>query len=545
MSTQSVVYIQDAATQSVVTVGITGPQGPSGAGAATQGAIIYKPGGVSAGNVVATWAEVQAFITSLLGCCTVFVDDSITSPALVPGGSGLTECYGRVEFRDHLVDATAYSVLQIEDGATINNPFLFTTLEVRCNCKSSTPSIAFSGSTNGGYLQMREFAKLSNASTATQSAVLVPAGKTLSIELATECSFTQNVAHPLFSVPATAALIVDAFAGSHIDNQWATGAGNVTLTYDSSTLGAFTSPGTAATASGVSGTYTTGLLDVYPPASILQASAATGNTLRWSGSAWGPAALNLAGGANYVTGALPITNIGHGTDAQLLNTTTATPTWITVSGAFTIANTGVTTFTPGTAGQIYVSNATPTAGWTSLISYETTHGRFTAGGGGSDYKAVIGPYVGSETMGSAAWLLPNATAASATNYFARTDGTFLYLNDPFGNGSIYFYSAGSTQLASLSSSLLSLNSAALSLNSSATTPSIQSGTSATSLTVGTNKSGASLILQGDAATTVQTLASTGTELANLTTPTAGTGPRLVGASGRFSITDSDGTVRIF
>jgi len=75
--------------------------------------------------------------------------------------------------------------------------------------------------------------------------------------------------------------------------------------------------------------------------------------------------------------------------------------------------------------------------------------------------------------------------------------------------------------------------------------SILGSSGATSLTVGTNKSAATLILQADAATTVQTLASTGTELANLSTPAAGTGPRLVGASGRFEVVDSDGTVRIF
>lgn len=116
------------------------------------------------------------------------------------------------------------------------------------------------------------------------------------------------------------------------------------------------------------------------------------------------------------------------------------------SGLATIDNSGVIGFTstvpsggisPGTAGQIFVSNATPTAVWTSLISYETTHGRFTSGGGGSDYKAIFGPTVTEETSTASLWLLPNATAPILTNVSLRSDGASLYVNAQSGN--IYFY----------------------------------------------------------------------------------------------------------
>jgi hypothetical protein len=54
--------------------------------------------------------------------------------------------------------------------------------------------------------------------------------------------------------------------------------------------------------------------------------------------------------------------------------------------------------------------------------------------------------------------------------------------------------------------------------STPTTPYVQSGTSATSLTIGTNKSGATLALQGDAASTVQTISANGTDFSATTTP---------------------------
>jgi hypothetical protein len=71
----------------------------------------------------------------------------------------------------------------------------------------------------------------------------------------------------------------------------------------------------------------------------------TGNQLIVSGASsatW--QSLNLAGGANFVTGNLPIGNIAPGTSAQVLmsNGTPAT-TWTTLSGDTTVGATGITT----------------------------------------------------------------------------------------------------------------------------------------------------------------------------------------------------------
>lgn len=53
-----------------------------------------------------------------------------------------------------------------------------------------------------------------------------------------------------------------------------------------------------------------------------------------------------------------------------------------------------------------------------------------------------------------------------------------------------------------------------------TTPLVQASTTSTALTVGTNKSGAVLKLQGDAATTIETISASGTDHAQITAPAA-------------------------
>ncbi|HYX20193.1 MAG TPA: hypothetical protein VFA98_05055, partial [Thermoanaerobaculia bacterium] len=94
--------------------------------------IIYRPGGTTGGVTVTTWAQVQEFIALRQGTVIVYVDDSIVSPALVPGATGVTDCQGRVLFRPAIVDSLSYSVLQVEDGATLHNVYAIADVEVRC-----------------------------------------------------------------------------------------------------------------------------------------------------------------------------------------------------------------------------------------------------------------------------------------------------------------------------------------------------------------------------------------------------------------------------
>jgi hypothetical protein len=97
-----------------------------------------------------------------------------------------------------------------------------------------------------------------------------------------------------------------------------------------------------------------------------------------TGASW--SALNLAGGANYVTGNLPIANLaGNSSGLQYLTSNGGTNAYATITAASlpTIALTGqvtgsasggsiATTIAPGTSGQILMSNATPATTWTTM-----------------------------------------------------------------------------------------------------------------------------------------------------------------------------------
>jgi hypothetical protein len=142
------------------------------------------------------------------------------------------------------------------------------------------------------------------------------------------------------------------------------------------------------------------------------------------------------------------------------------------AGYATVSNTGVLGFAttvgsgavaPGTNGQIFITNSTPASTWTSLISVDTVHGRFTSGGSGTDYKAIIGPKPAAETTRAALYLLPNAVVPGVSNSVAEVDGTYLYFNDVFGNG-LFIYSL-SSQLAGISTSGWSFNGGVAGINS--------------------------------------------------------------------------------
>lgn len=206
--------------------------------------IIYRPGGVPGGLVVTSWAQVQKFIAARQGSVTVYVDDSVTSPALVPGATGVTDCEGRVEFRPFALDSINYSVLQVEDGATLANLMSVDGMELRCNCQSATPSLSWSDTANGPFLEFKNEAILSNASTATQPAIVVPAGKTWAFFAPTGFFIELNApAVPLVSLPtATSALNINAYANSNIPAGFVSGVGILNVIYDNTTANELTNP---------------------------------------------------------------------------------------------------------------------------------------------------------------------------------------------------------------------------------------------------------------------------------------------------------------
>lgn len=224
----------------------------------TYDAIIYRPGSTSAGDVVATWAEVKTFIqASSNGKCIVYVDDSnvAPSPALVDTATGITDCLGKVEIRPYVVDSINFVVLQVEPGATLRNLYRVVSMELRCNAQNATPSLDFPLAPSGGNLILEEFGALTNASTATTTAINVAGGAVLQITGGQANIFLNNPAVPIFNVVALGLLEIVVFDASFIDANYASGGGRVNFVYDNATASSFATPGTPPPLPGITGGY--------------------------------------------------------------------------------------------------------------------------------------------------------------------------------------------------------------------------------------------------------------------------------------------------
>jgi hypothetical protein len=224
-------------------------------------AIIYKPGAISAGDVVATWAEVKAFIqASSNGKCVVYVDDSIVSPALVPGATAVTDCDGRVEFRPASTDSVTFTVLQIENGATLKNLWKLTGMELRCNSQGATPSLDWTATPNGGAFYLEGFSQLSNAATATNPGIRMLVGRTLFLSCLFSNISLNAPAVPLIDIAAGASVGMLAFDCAWVANVFS-GAGNVNIGYDMPTAQGFVIPGVPPPQPALAGTYNRTNLD--------------------------------------------------------------------------------------------------------------------------------------------------------------------------------------------------------------------------------------------------------------------------------------------
>ncbi len=238
-----------------------GPEWTTGAAPPkTFASVIYQPGGTNTSDTVTTWAQVQAVIAASHGKCIVYVDDTFVSPAPVPATSGITECFGRVILQAFKVDSIIFSVLQIEDGATLSNLYQVIDLELRLNCQSATKSLTWSGTPNGGFLILWQFGYLSMATTATQPGIAVIAGQTVLIQADNNGiiygqGFTQFTV-PLATVAAGGEFQIEANNNSEISANFVEGAGDVLLEYDDSSSAFFSPVGVPPTLPAVTGTYT-------------------------------------------------------------------------------------------------------------------------------------------------------------------------------------------------------------------------------------------------------------------------------------------------
>lgn len=182
------------------------------------------------------------------------------------------------------------------------------------------------------------------------------------------------------------------------------------------------------------------------------------------------------------------------------------------SGYATVNNNGTLGFTttigsgaisPGSAGQVFITDVTPLPVWTSLINVELTHGRFQSGGSGSDYKTIIGALVSFETGDAGIWFLPAATTPTSSNVALWCDASNTYMNNGNGSATLAFIVAGSTYLGAFNGAQgrfyaggsTSAAPFAIDWGATANQTQIFSGTAATSLLVYNTNAGASIIFQ--------------------------------------------------
>jgi hypothetical protein len=97
--------------------GATGPVGPAGPGGGAVPNLVFRPGVASSGNHVATWAEVEAFITGNNYNVVIYIDDSIAA-AVVPSTAS-TECASLTQFTGFA--PIQGNALTIADGGEIKN----------------------------------------------------------------------------------------------------------------------------------------------------------------------------------------------------------------------------------------------------------------------------------------------------------------------------------------------------------------------------------------------------------------------------------------
>lgn len=146
-------------------------------------------------------------------------------------------------------------------------------------------------------------------------------------------------------------------------------------------------------------------------------SLTTGNAAYVSGaSAATYSALNLAGGAGWITGALPVANLAHGTAAQVLvtNSGASAPAWVSFAGDVTVSASGATAV--GSIGGV----AWPTSG-TGVLTWNGT--TFSWGAGGSGISALTTDVAASGTGSVTARVQALGGPSGAGGVIPMGDGT--------------------------------------------------------------------------------------------------------------------------
>ncbi len=182
------------------------PTPPPGGGIPTD--IVFRQGGVTAGNVYATDVEVAAAIAAANGACTVWIDGSIAPCTL----SVVWDLLFRATIKASL--AGSANSLEILDGGQIRNTIgpCFLGVQVQCDCQT-LPSFGWDSWAGTNFIQFDEGSSLNLSSTCTISPIQVPAdakGFALGLLLALLVNVDNSDAPtvPVISLGTNALLIV-------------------------------------------------------------------------------------------------------------------------------------------------------------------------------------------------------------------------------------------------------------------------------------------------------------------------------------------------
>ena len=200
--------------------------GSSSSGGA--GVIVYRQGGVTAGNVYATWAGIQA---AKQPGTTIMVDSSLAPGGLshVPGTTGVTDLTTNplVPFHQSTGPAAGFTLdaLQVDDGATLHNlRYIGNALSVQLDSKTvdglsfdhGAPSEFDELVIDGGALYM--------TSTATRPGCTLPPAGEVDVTLRLLGSFgVFGVSQPLFALMSTGTLAFLVYDGADVDNDSVSG----------------------------------------------------------------------------------------------------------------------------------------------------------------------------------------------------------------------------------------------------------------------------------------------------------------------------------
>lgn len=114
-------------------------QTPSSGGSPSS-ILVYKPGGVATGNIYTNWATLMTARNAVSGPATIYIDDTITSPAVIPSGgynlNGNTNIIGikgpsAVTHGGSAPFASGMTQLSLASGAILFDPRTFRDLEIQ------------------------------------------------------------------------------------------------------------------------------------------------------------------------------------------------------------------------------------------------------------------------------------------------------------------------------------------------------------------------------------------------------------------------------